>query len=401
MKTAIVLGLGFGDEGKGLTTDYLCQQSKNPLVIRFSGGHQAGHTVVLPDGHRHVFSSIGSGSFQDAPSYWSKYCTFYPPAFYREWEALTKLGISPIVYVDALSMVTTPYDVYFNRMKEKSNQHGSCGVGFGMTISRNYTPYKLYLQDLFYPEVLSQKLKAIGAYYEQKGRGIFAAKDLAGEVEAFKAQMSKVLPLIKLVNEADFFQQLNDQDIIFEGSQGILLDMDHGFFPNVTHASTTSHNAMKLIHKYALPTPDIYYITRAYQTRHGNGFLSNENMLPKIIPNPRETNVHNKWQGHQRLSILDIDMLNYALTCDANYAAAQQKHLVVTCLDQLVGDIRVTQGQEVHTYASPASLAAALPLIDGKILGSYSDCGENIEEIDYFCGKTSLHEHSKTIEVAQ
>jgi adenylosuccinate synthase len=401
MKTAIVLGLGFGDEGKGLTTDYLCRQSNKPLVVRFSGGHQAGHTVVLPDGKRHVFSSIGSGAFQEAPSYWSKYCTFYPTAFLREWEALAKLGIRTLVYVDALSMVTTPFDVFFNRLKEKSNQHGSCGVGFGMTVSRNNTPYKLYVQDLFHPKVLTQKLRAIGNYYEQKGRGLFAASDLDDKIEAFKAQIPKILPLIKMVNEADFFQKLDYPNIIFEGSQGILLDMDHGFFPNVTHASTTSHNAMKLIDTYNLPMPDIYYITRAYQTRHGNGYLSNENMLPKIIPNPKETNVHNEWQGHQRLSILDIDMLNYALACDANYAKARQKHLVITCLDQLSGDLQATKGKAVFTYSSAASLAAALPAIDGQVLGSYSDCGQKVGEISYFCGKTSPHEHSKKIEVAQ
>lgn len=401
MKTVIVLGLGFGDEGKGLTTDYLCQQSEKPLVIRFSGGHQAGHTVVMPDGKRHIFSSIGSGTFQAAPTYWSRYCTFYPSAFHKEWEALTKLGIKPLIYVDALSMVTTPYDIYFNRLKEKSNQHGSCGVGFGATISRNYTPYKLYVQDLFYPQVLAQKLKAIGFYYEQKGRGVFAAKELKPEIEHFKTQVSKISPLIQLVNESDFFEKLDDQHIIFEGSQGILLDMDHGFFPNVTHASTTARNAMALIRKYALPIPEIYYITRAYQTRHGNGYLSNEKIPPRIIPNPNETNQYNQWQGHQRRSILDIDMLNYALACDANYAQAQHKHLVVTCLDQLAGDLQATKGQEVFTYSSPASLAAVLPLIDGQVFGSFSDCGQKVKEIGYFCGKTSQHEHNKEVEIAQ
>jgi len=87
-KACIVVGLGYGDEGKGLTTDFLCGQSKFPLVIRFNGGHQAGHTVVTKDGVRHVFSSFGAGTLRNAPTYWSRYCTFSPAYLLYELESL-------------------------------------------------------------------------------------------------------------------------------------------------------------------------------------------------------------------------------------------------------------------------------------------------------------------------
>ena len=66
MKAYAVIGANYGDEGKGLITDYLCRQVENPLVIRFNGGAQAGHTVTTPEGIRHIFSHFGSGTLAGA-----------------------------------------------------------------------------------------------------------------------------------------------------------------------------------------------------------------------------------------------------------------------------------------------------------------------------------------------
>src|SRR6187402_1559457 len=84
----VVIGLGYGDEGKGLTTDYLCKEYKNSIVIRFNGGQQAGHCVVMNDGRQHIFSNLGSGTFRNVPTYWSKYCTFSPGFFLEEFNEI-------------------------------------------------------------------------------------------------------------------------------------------------------------------------------------------------------------------------------------------------------------------------------------------------------------------------
>ena len=89
MKKAVI-GLGCGDCGKGITTDYLCSQAKNPLVVRFSGGQQAGHTVVY-NGMRHTFSNFGSGTLRGAPTFWSKYCTMDPIGIKNEHSVLHAL----------------------------------------------------------------------------------------------------------------------------------------------------------------------------------------------------------------------------------------------------------------------------------------------------------------------
>ncbi len=377
MKTKIILGLGYGDEGKGLTTDFLCSQSEQPLVIRFSGGHQAGHTVVTGSGERHVFSSFGAGSLRGVPSYWSSFCTLSPINYLNEWLALRALGHTPTLFVDALAPVTTPYDVFFNRHTEKKNQHGSCGLGFGATIARQLTPYKLYAQDLRYPMVVEQKLKAIAQHYRDLGQDYFTDDAFLAQLELFQQAATDITDTFTLVQEKTFFGDIKEHysDLIFEGSQGILLDMDFGFFPNVTHASTTSRNAFSLINRNRLSMPEIFYITRAYQTRHGNGFLSNEQFPLHYAPNPKETNQYNPWQGHQRCSILDLDMINYALACDGNFSGTTKKHLVVTCLDQLEGPIQASKDGIIQHFASSMDLVENLNISFASVLESWSECG--------------------------
>ena len=151
--TLAVIGLGFGDEGKGITTDYLCTQFSYPLVIRFCGGHQAAHTVVV-DGVSHVFSNFGSGTLRDVRTFWAKYCTVDPIGILNELDVLKEINIhEPELFIDPACPITTPYDKRFNKFREINNLHGSCGVGFGATIEREKNHYSLTFADLFYPKI--------------------------------------------------------------------------------------------------------------------------------------------------------------------------------------------------------------------------------------------------------
>ena len=350
MNAKIVLGLLWGDEGKGMVTDWLCSKSKNSLVVRFSGGHQAGHTVA----HglkRHVFSHFGSGTFHGAPTFWSKYCTFYPTGLVREYNALREMDVSPKIYIDPMSPVTTFYDVLWNQhqeMKRGDMRHGSCGVGFGATIARNETPYKLHAQDIFYPVILKQKLQAISEYY--KSMGFSADGDHPGlnfkvAENVFMEAIEECKKIVTIISEVILG---NYEDVIFEGSQGILLDMDFGIFPNVTRSNVTSKNAFEMMERNGHFYPSVYYVTRAYQTRHGNGFMTNEGYVSNWDGYSNETNKLNAWQGEFRKGNLDFDMINYALQCDSNFCHNAYKNIVVTCGDQINGDIIATsEGKKV------------------------------------------------------
>jgi adenylosuccinate synthase len=368
----IVLGLGFGDEGKGATVNSLCRiEPQNTIVIRFNGGHQCGHTV-REFGVYHTFSNFGSGTLQNVPTYYTEYCTINPVAVIKEGQALINygIGINPKVYYNANAMVTTPFDIIKNVTQDLKRGHGTVGVGFGNTIQRNEDHYHLYVRDLIYPSIRDAKLRNIMNYYGYTT----PLNDMAQKYyDNFIDACNKFIETYDVVES---FRQVyvEGNNLVFEGGQGILLDMQYGFFPNVTRSYCTSRNAMKFIKNNKLKSSiETYYVTRAYQTRHGNGFMSNTGMdISYIKKNPHEINVDTGYQGVFRKSVLDYDLLKYALRCDKYHNSNSDKTLVITCLDHVGEEIRITKGGVLQSLY-PQSLANWLGVF--RLKTSNSDKG--------------------------
>ena len=412
MKSYICLGLGWGDEGKGITTDYLASKNENSLVIRFNGGHQAGHTIVNPDGTRHVFSTFGSGTLSGHPTYWSSYCTFLPDTVLEEYKKLKEKGVNPKLYVDGLAPVTTFYDYMLNRFKEDSKgngKHGSCGVGFGTTVKRNTkTPYTFFVQDLINLKVAEIKLKSIEKYYYSEINNIVKEnpnipKELIEDYttklnfkkaeEIFFGRVKELLPLIEIVYEKDFFSRQEFETYVFEGAQGILLDQTHGLsYPYVTMSNTTSKNALEIIDRNGLPKPEIFYITRCYQTRHGNGWMSNEKLPIKLKNNENETNVLNQYQGNFRTGVLDVDLINHAIRIDNNFSLGLRKNISITCLDQVedVTNIPYTINEELK-YGNPEEILMNIEEDFYYILNSESDQTHKMKGFQVFREDSIYH----------
>jgi len=399
MKTQIVIGIGFGDEGKGLVTDYLVsKETVKTLVVRFSGGHQAGHTVSKKRAgklaYTHVHSQTGSGSLSGADTFYSRYCTFYPLSFVREYNSIANnMSMRPFVFVDPIAPITTVYDVAYNRVKEKINKHGSCGVGFAATVKR-HEKCKLYFQDIFFESVFNTKLKLVEDYYrvlcesEEIPYYLMEEEISVGgkEVEYYEA-----VDIIRAMSVGDsgsvYARSERDafagyEKVVFEGSQGVMLDMEWGFFPNVTMSHTTTRNAMEIIARNGLPQPEVFYVTRSYATRHGNGRLHNEDMQPALLREiSEETNTFNDWQGGLRRGILDAETLRYAIQCDSHYSNHCSKSLVVTCLDQ-VSEVRCKNNNVVHNLVEKTRLLDMLGLPHGTpVYGSHSPFSSDVELI--------------------
>lgn len=322
-KAQIVIGLGFGDEGKGITTDFLAQQNPESVVIRFSGGQQAAHTVMI-DGKKHIHSSFASGALRGLPSYFSEHCTIHPVFLLNERKELMEKKGNTELHIHPLAKVTTPFDVWQNRTNAKNLEHGTCGKGIGATMKRHESPYKLFAADLIAPRaMLIEKLKGIAYYYG------FIDEDQVNE--ALHDFLNAVDGIDWKIEDYTYLNSF--ENLIFEGSQGILLDMDHGVFPNVTYAHTTSKNAYEICQLLKIEDIEIYYVTRMYSTRHGSGWMSNEKELV-LKNNKEETCIFNEYQKEFRFGELDYDLLNYALLLDGAYGTVTQKNLVVTCLDQ-------------------------------------------------------------------
>ena len=332
-----VIGAGFGDEGKGLVTSFLAATSKNPIVVRYSGGHNAGHTVDSGK-CRHVFSNFGSGTLYNVPTYWSHHCTMHPTGLVNEFEVLKSHGISPSIYIDKNCKVTTPYEIAENRRLEALNYHGSVGVGFGSTIQREEDFYSLTFLDLFYEKILKEKLKNIAAYYQHRYLNSVNISEFLNDCKIIRERMHHKNVFLSEGLPAFF------DTYIFEGSQGLLLDQNIGFFPNVTRSNTGTKNIAELVNSDLL---DIYLVTRAYQTRHGNGFMTNEEIPHKIKKDKLESNVTQKYQGKFRRSILDVSLLEYGFAKDIVINNTSKRNLVITCLDHIQNQWRFTYNNEI------------------------------------------------------
>ncbi|MDD4697648.1 MAG: adenylosuccinate synthetase [Fermentimonas sp.] len=350
-KALIIVGLGFGDEGKGLATDYLCLHNPDSIVVKYNGGHQSAHHVITKEGKNHIFSQFGAGSFRNIPTYRSKYCTFEPMSFINE---LKTLGSSPTLYIDEECPVTTYFDILFNQLKDISNTEvriGSTGTGYRTTIERQkHLAEKLTFKNLFIYSDFENKLERIQEYYRTRTNletcFIFDSFNHEAELEKYYIAVEEIKKLILnnnivMVKEEDIFLSDVWKTYIFEGSQGILLDQNYGTKPHITLSNTTSQNAQDMIKRYNEVdfSKTIYYVTRAYQTRHGHGPFREKSHNFILINNCNESNQINEFQGVFKTNFLDIDQLNYALECDNIYSNGVDKNLLITCLDHFTSEI--------------------------------------------------------------
>ncbi len=326
MRAKAVIGASFGDEGKGLTVDYLCSRGDAGVVVRFNGGAQAGHTVVTPEGDRHVFRQVGSGSFCGVPTYLSQYVLVNPITLFLELKQLAELGITPEIYASPECLVTTFADIVINRRREDARgdkRHGSCGMGISETVDRSNLPeLKITMADVYNQTNLESKIAEICEKWAKFRCG--AAVDEPKMAEAF-LKACRALP--EHMPPAGIGQC---KDPVFEGAQGLLLDSDNKeFFPHVSRSNTGLKNVRALCKQAGIDTIDAYYITRTYLTRHGAGPLPGQDDSLAFEDN---TNNENTYQGKMRFAPLDADALHRRIQLDAGDTNA---HLVVTHRDQL------------------------------------------------------------------
>ena len=321
-----VIGKGFGDEGKGLATDYFCSKSSNTLVIKHNGGAQAGHTVETDD-KRFVFHQLSAGSFHDADTFWAD---SYYPDLYKLGEEIEEFrsvsGICPKIYCDAQTNVTLIDDVLINMLLELSRgdgRHGSCGMGINECDLRTKAGFGITIKDIISSseEDVVKKISDIRSRYSvQRLSELGLSKQPVASSEIFELYdaLSSMTVIENAVDEMkrsaekyvtvceDVAKFLESYDqIIFETGQGLLLDSkNQEYAPHVTASRTGLYNPCRILSKYGLKLTEAVYVTRSYVTRHGAGPLSYECTADALgISFPDETNVHNAWQGSLRYAL--------------------------------------------------------------------------------------------------
>lgn len=341
-----VVGLGFGDEGKGATVDWLAAQlPRVSRVVRFNGGAQAAHNVVTPDGTHHTFSQFGSATLLGVPTYLAAPMLVEPVMLAAEADQLARLGVAdPLalltIHPDAL--VTTAIHVAANRAREDARgdgRHGSCGKGIGETrwydlASRAklvggqalgnlaapagvVTP-AIRVRDCLDRGRLIRLLDGMARAYQPLtgGHGHPAVEDLAGLLVEF----ARAVPVR---GDDALAEALQDGTVVLEGAQGVLLDESRGFHPHTTWSDCLPDAARNLLAPFRV-RPFVVGVTRTYQTRHGAGPLPTEDAGLTL---PERHNGAGHYQGAWRVGHLDLTLARYAAGVCGGLDALAVTHL--------------------------------------------------------------------------
>jgi adenylosuccinate synthase len=269
--------MAWGDEGKGATVDFLARDFDFVLNVRYNGGPQAAHNVVLPDGRHHTFAQFGSGSFSPGVrTHLSKYMMIKPTSQMNEANHLIELGLTDIwdrLTVDRRCVVVTPLHAIVNRMLEESRgdgRHGSCGQGIGEArkMSLENPDITLYAGDLY-----DSRRRVADILEMQTHHYIGLYKDFLARKDASIKQSNLEFAQLYYSWPGQVVNEMPTENVmIFEGAQGVLLDELHGDPPFYTWTDCTFGNAYKLLTKAEFDgTIKRIGCFRTYFTRHGAG----------------------------------------------------------------------------------------------------------------------------------
>jgi adenylosuccinate synthase len=369
-----LLGLGFGDCGKGLFTDHLCRTEAAHTVVRFNGGAQAGHNVVLADGRHHTFSQFGAGSFvPGTATLLASPVVVHPTGLLMEHEALTKVGVHDAfarLQIDARCRVTTPFHQAAGRLREwarGAQAHGSCGVGVGETVRQALAQPDTVLRygDLRHPVRALETLEAIRRALHDE----FASHApphaawaqefaLLASPQVARRWLTAVQPCLERAPPASVdavaTRLARPGCVLFEGAQGVLLDEARGFHPHTTW-STVSTQAVEAVLGDAGIAARVEHlgVLRSHLTRHGAGPLPTADAALDRLPEPH--NADTGWQGRFRRGHPDALLWAYALQ-----AVGRLDGLVVSHLDA-IDAARPLRWCEAYRIDGEAALVSALP----------------------------------------
>lgn len=319
MMVIAVIGKCFGDEGKGLATDYFSMKPGSKLVVRHNGGSQSGHTVECKgSGKRFVFHALSSGSVRGADTLWTK--GFYPDLYKLGEETSSfsgQFGDVPKIFAEKEVCITTPDDVLINMALEASRgdrRHGSCGMGINECDLRTMAGYGIRLCDLsrMNAEDLFADLTRIRRDWVRK-RLLELRNELTDEAETYiellsdgnvlrnaAEHMIANMRFVSVLSEQALRERLDRTDtLIFESGQGLLLDRNNKeYAPHVTASDTGLKNPSAFAGRTGFEIDEAVYVSRSYVTRHGAGLLPYECSKAKIGDLvPDLTNEPNLWQG--------------------------------------------------------------------------------------------------------
>lgn len=368
IQSIAVIGANYGDEGKGLATDFFTRYFKSLVVARCNGGAQAGHTVV--DGeNRHVFSHVGSGFFAGAKTFLGAGFIVNPLALNSE---LKKLKNGDKIFASSDCRVATLYDMAINSLAEISRgkgRHGSCGHGINETVTRHAAGFFLTMDTIAnrsYTEILERIEKIRNTWVPMRMLELkLSPRDFEGDEVAQTFLDILAISPQKIAEELMFlsenFMVIDGKEllpqaklVVIEGAQGLMLDEFLGDFPHVTRSVTGLASHIRTAAEMGKTSISPIYMTRAYATRHGAGVFRFEGAKITDKELVDSTNLENKWQGAIRYAPLDLQMMKAFIRNDLDRAESvaqlfgvkiEEPKIFITCMDQLGEKVTISNAR--------------------------------------------------------
>lgn len=275
MANVVVVGSQWGDEGKGKIVDWLSEQAD--IVVRFQGGHNAGHTLVI-DGNTYKLSLLPSGVVRGKLSVIGNGVVLDPKALLEEIDRLKGQGVE--VTADTLRIAENatlilPLHQELDVMRERASGKGAIGTtgrGIGPAYEDKVGRRAIRLMDLADLQMLNGKIERMLAHHNALRRGL-GIDEIAPRVlyDQLAAIAPKVLPYMDSVWSLLDRKRREGKRILFEGAQGALLDIDHGTYPYVTSSNTVAAQAATGSGMGPSAIGYVLGICKAYTTRVGAG----------------------------------------------------------------------------------------------------------------------------------
>ena len=276
-RNVVVVGTQWGDEGKGKIVDWLTDRAQG--VVRFQGGHNAGHTLVI-GGKKTVLHLIPSGILRgNVDCFIGNGVVVSPQALVEEMDELEKAGVSGVVarlLVSEACPLILPYHAALDRAREAAKGEakiGTTGRGIGSAYEDKVARRAIRVQDLFTPERFAAKLRELLDFHNFVLRNFHKQDtvDFQKTLDETLALAPRFAPLVADVPRALYHANRKGKNLLFEGAQGSLLDIDHGTYPFVTSSNCVAGAAAA---GAGIGPHHLHYvlgITKAYSTRVGGG----------------------------------------------------------------------------------------------------------------------------------
>jgi len=276
-RNVVVIGTQWGDEGKGKIVDWLTDRAQG--VVRFQGGHNAGHTLVI-GGKKTVLHLIPSGILRgDVDCFVGNGVVLSPEALLAEMDELDAAGVKGVVarlIISEACPLILPYHGALDRAREAKRgdqKIGTTGRGIGPAYEDKVARRALRLQDLLHPERFAKKLEELLEFHNFVLQHFYQCEkvDYQKTLDETLALAPRLVPLIADVPRALYHANKAGKNLLFEGAQGALLDIDHGTYPYVTSSNCVSGAAAAGAGIGPMHLHYVLGITKAYSTRVGEG----------------------------------------------------------------------------------------------------------------------------------